>query len=182
MILSLEEFIETSSTNSCEEKSTPIISLERKVSCVEWSSEDSTSNEITTSKIKYEGEVSSSVILEKINEKEVSTSNIFTYSTSRRNLEEITFGITFKESSTKEEYEFCLKASYEEDDHELTKLSYEQLFKLNTKLIQVNDKINKCVIPQNFPYFFHFFFWLWLSLHLHAHNHLGHSFIIAFSK
>lgn len=53
-------------------------------------------------------------------------------------------GITFKESSSNEEVEVCLKVLHEKDDHEVTKLSYKMLFKLSDNLIEENDKIKKC--------------------------------------
>lgn len=42
-----------------------------------------------------------------------------------------------------EDEHVCLKVSHIEDDCEVTKLSYKQLFKLNAKLIKEHDKIEK---------------------------------------
>lgn len=43
-----------------------------------------------------------------------------------------------------EKYEHvCLKVSNKEDGCEVTTLSYKKLFKLNTKLIEEHDKIEK---------------------------------------
>lgn len=56
MSSNLESSLATSSTNSIEEKSTPIISFERTIWVVEQSSEDSWSNEGTSSKREYEEE------------------------------------------------------------------------------------------------------------------------------
>lgn len=36
-----------------------------------------------------------------------------------------------------------LESIYEEDDYEVTKLCYKQLFKISAKLIEENDKIKK---------------------------------------
>lgn len=36
-----------------------------------------------------------------------------------------------------------MKISYEKDEHEVTKLSYKQMFKLSAKLIKKNDSIKK---------------------------------------
>lgn len=41
---------------------------------------------------------------------------------------------------TKED-EVCLKLFYEEDDHEVTMLSYKNMFKISEKLIKENDDI-----------------------------------------
>lgn len=60
---SLEESLETSSTNSCKDISTQVISL-KKVSMVERSSEDSTSDGGNSSRREYE-EVPSSEIFKK---------------------------------------------------------------------------------------------------------------------
>lgn len=51
---SLEEFIPTSSTKSCEDKSTLVISFERTILVVEQSSENSTSNEGTSQYYKID--------------------------------------------------------------------------------------------------------------------------------
>lgn len=50
---------------------------------------------------------------------------------------------TFKDFSSNKGNDVCLKICHEEDDHEVTKLSYKQLFKLSSKLIEKNDKIKK---------------------------------------
>lgn len=83
-------------------------------------------------------------IFERIKEKQVSTSNIFRYSTSKRNLEESTSSRISQEYSSEKEDKVCLKFSHKEDDCEVTKLLYKKLFKLNAKLIKEHDKIEKC--------------------------------------
>lgn len=52
--------------------------------------------------------------------------------------EESTLRRTLKESSSNKEDEVCLKVSHKEYDHEVTKLSYQQLVKLSSKLIEKN--------------------------------------------
>lgn len=47
---------------------------------------------------------------------------------------------TIGESSSNKENEVFLKASYEEDDYEVTNPSYKQLFKISPKLIEENDR------------------------------------------
>lgn len=94
--------------------------------------EDSTSNEKTSLVRGCEGETSSSAIFEKRRENKTSI-----------NEEESISGRTLEESSSNEEDEVCLKSSDKEDDHEVTKLSYKQLFKLSVKLIKENDNIKK---------------------------------------
>lgn len=118
MSLNQEESLATSSTNSY--KSTRVISFEITVSVVERSSEDSTSNEETSSREIFDG----------IKENKTST-----------NSQESASGRTFKGSSSNKEDEVCLKVSHEEDDPEVTMLSYKKLFKLSAKLIQENDNI-----------------------------------------
>lgn len=41
------------------------------------------------------------------------------------------------------EYEVCFKLYHKEDDHEVTKSSYKQLFQISAKLIEENDNIIK---------------------------------------
>lgn len=61
-----------------------------------------------------------------------------------RDLEESTCRKIFEESSLNEEDEqVFLKASHEEDGCVITILSQKQMFKLNAKLIQQHDKIEK---------------------------------------
>lgn len=99
----------------------------------ERSSEDlSFDNEETSSRrihVSINKEGLFNATFERINEEEVSTSNIFRDSTSRRNLEKSTYDRLFKDTSSDEEDEHvCLKVS-EEDSCEVTTLSYNQLFK-----------------------------------------------------
>lgn len=93
---------------------------------------------------KYEEDekMSSSRIFEIRNENEVSIRNIFRESTSKIKLKEPTSRRIFEDPSSNEEDEkVCFKASHEEDECEVTTLSYKQLFKLNSKLIKEYDNI-----------------------------------------
>lgn len=115
-----------SSTNSSNSyQTTHMVSFEGTYSIVEWSSEDLTSNEVTSYVRGYEASLNE---IFKRWENESST-----------NEKESTSGRTIKESSSNKEVEVCLKASYEEDDYEVTKPSYKQLFKINVKYIEEND-------------------------------------------
>lgn len=81
------------------------------------------------------------------NDKEVSTNHILKELTSKRNLEESIFGRVFEKSSYREEDEqLFLKLHHEEDEYEVTKLSYNIFLKLKAKLIKKRDKIEMCNI------------------------------------
>lgn len=51
-----------------------------------------------------------------------------------------------KESSSNEEDEICLKASYEEDTIQGVKPSYAQLFRMSGQLVEENDKLRERTI------------------------------------
>lgn len=79
-------------------------------------------------------------------EEEASSSEIFerrTGNKSSTNKDESTSERTIEESSLNEEDEVYLKTSHEENDYEVTKSSYKQLFKTSAKLIEENDKVKK---------------------------------------
>lgn len=52
-------------------------------------------------------------------------------------------GRTIKESSSNEEDEVFLKASFEEDEVEVTKQSNTQIFKISAKFVEENYKLKK---------------------------------------
>lgn len=117
---------EESPTSSNSYQTTLLASFKRIYSVVERYSEDSTSNEGTSCVRNCEVEVSSSGIFERRKGEETSTSG--------RNIEE---------PYSNKEVDVFLKASYEEDDVEVTKPSYKQLFRISAKLVKENDKLRK---------------------------------------